>query len=249
MPDRSTRRGVLGQFLCWSAFGATGLVPRPGRGEPKLAAAYPGILKFAVARDGAPLGVVMQRFGRNGADAITEVFIDFDVTFAGIALFRYEHRARERWRGGRLIALDSMTNDDGDRQAVMARATPDGLRVDGPSGRLMAPADILPSSYWHPRFVEQTRMLDSQRGRLLRFTIGAAGRETITALERAVECTRYALRGDVDLDAWYDDRRVWQKMAFTIAGNFIEYSRVAPDSSDAAAFGLPLRDGRRLPDG
>ena len=220
---------------------------RPAAAGIELAAAYPELLKFEVTRDGAPLGVVMERFGRDGDDAVAEVFIDFKVEFARIALYRYEHRSRERWRGGRLVALDSVTNDDGAAQRVAARADPGGLRVDGEAGRITAPADILPSSYWHPRFVEQRRMLDSQFGRILEFTITDAGRETVTALGRPVDCTRYAMRGDIDLDFWYDDRRVWQKMSFTIAGGFIEYTRVAPAPADAVRFGAALRDGRTLP--
>ncbi|MEQ8397787.1 DUF6134 family protein [Thalassobaculum sp.] len=209
-----------------------------------LARAYPEILKFAVTREGSPLGVVMERFGSDGTDDITQVYIDFKVDIAFITVYRYEHRSRERWRDGRLFALDTVTNDDGEAQQVTARASSNGLLVDGTQGRIVAPADILPSSYWHPRFVEQSRMLDSQLGRILDFTITKAGSETIEALGRPTPCTRYAMRGDIDLDFWYDADRVWQKMTFTIGGGFIEYTRVAPDPADAALFATPLRDGR-----
>ena len=207
---------------------------------PALAAAYPPILKFEVTRNGSPLGVVMERFG----GGITEVYIAFQVDLAFITVYRYEHSSRERWRDGQLVALDTVTNDDGEAQKVTARATATGLQVDGKQGRLVAPAGILPSSYWHPRFVEQSRMLDSQLGRLLDFTITAVGPETVEALGKPTACTRYAMRGDIDLDFWYDADRVWQKMTFTIGGGFIEYTRVAPDPADTALFATPLRDGR-----
>lgn len=241
-PTLDRRRFVLGL--------AGGLVlptARPAAAGVELAAAYPGILKFEVTRKGSPLGVVMERFGSDRGDGIVEVFIDFRVDLAMLTLYRYEHRARERWRGGRLVALDSVTNDDGAAQQVTARAAGDRLRVSGEQGELTAPPDILPSSYWHPRFVEQRRMLDSQLGRVLEFAITEAGRETVAALGRPVDCTRYAMRGDVDLDFWYDDRRVWQKMAFTIKGGFIEYTRVEPAPDDHLRFASPLRDGRRSP--
>ncbi len=238
------RRRLIGGLAC---AGALALGGRPAASAPTLASAYPEILKFAVTRDGSPLGLVMVRFGRAGGDGIAEVYIDFAVSFAGISLYRYEHRARERWRDGRLAALDSVTNDDGADQAVTARIRPDGLLVNGMRGPLTAPTDILPSSYWHPRFVEQSRMLDSQLGRIVDFTIRPAGTETVLALGRPVETRRYAMRGDIDLDFWYDSNRVWQKMAFTIAGSAIDYTRVVPVPGDAALFGTPLRDGRSLP--
>ncbi|GHD40438.1 hypothetical protein GCM10017083_03710 [Thalassobaculum fulvum] len=241
----TSRRSFVGGLACFGGLSLGGV--RPAAAGIELVAAYPEILKFAVTRDGAPLGVVMERFGHDGVGATAEVFIDFKVTFAGLALYRYEHRSHERWRDGRLFALDSVTNDNGTGQAVSARARRDGLHVEGTDGRLVAPADVLPSSYWHPRFVEQNRMLDSQRGRILDFEIAEVGPETVTALGRPVDCTRYAMRGDIDLDFWYDARRVWQKMSFTIKGSFIEYTRVAPGPADHARFGAPLRDGRRVP--
>lgn len=242
-PILDRRRFVLGL----AATGGGLMLPSPAWPDAGLAAAYPEILKFDVTREGAPLGVVLQRFGREGGDGIAEVYIDFKVDFAMLTLYRYEHRARERWRDGRLVALDSVTNDDGAAQAVTARAEGNGLAVTGEQGPLTAPPDILPSSYWHPRFAEQRRMLDSQVGRILDFTMSATGRETVIALGGPVDCTRYAMRGDIDLDIWYDDRRVWQKMSFTIGGGFIEYSRVAPGTQDALRFTAPLRDGRTLP--
>lgn len=218
----------------------TGGAAAAGRG---LAAAYPEILKFDVTRNGSPLGVVMERFG----DGITDVYIAFKVDLAYITVYRYEHRSREHWRDGRLVALDTVTNDNGEAQKVTARATAAGLEVNGKAGRLVAPADILPSSYWHPRFLDQTRMLDSQLGRILEFSITAVGTETIEALGKPTACTRYAMRGDIDLDFWYDSDRVWQKMTFTIGGGFFEYTRVPPVPGDAQRFTTPLRDGRAVP--
>ncbi len=241
----TSRRSFVGGLASIGGLSLCGV--RPVAAGIDLVAAYPEILKFAVTRDGSPLGVVMERFGHDGVGATAEVFIDFHVTFAGFVLYRYEHRSRERWRDGRLFALDTVTNDNGRGQAVAARGRSDGLHVDGTDGRFVAPADVLPSSYWHPRFVEQNRMLDSQRGRLLEFGITEVGPETVTALGRPVDCTRYAMRGDIDLDFWYDARRVWQKMSFTIDGSYIEYTRVAPEPADRARFGAPLRDGRRIP--
>lgn len=245
MPVTIDRRRLIGGLACAGGLAFCGV--RPAAGGPALAAAYPEILKFAVTRDGSLLGVVMERFRPDGGDGLAEVYIDFVVGFAGIALYRYEHRARERWRSGRLTALDSVTNDNGTDQAVTARSGSDGLQVDGMRGRLVAPPGILPSSYWHPRFVEQRRMLDSQLGRIVEFTISPVGVETIVALGRPVETRRYAMRGEIDLDFWYDADRVWQKMSFTIGGSFIEYTRVAPEPGDAGRFGTPLRDGRGLP--
>lgn len=241
----TSRRSVLGGM---AAAGVTALCGGAGAlAAPSLASAYPSVLKFRVQRDGNPIGHVMERYRPEGDDLRVDVFIGFVVTLAFIPVYRYEHRAREIWREGRLVRLDTVTNDNGEPQSVAGRAVPDGFAVRGPDGGLTAPADILPSSYWHPRFTETSRMLDSQLGRILEFDIAKVGRERIEALGRSVEADRFAMRGDVDLDFWYDADRVWQKMAFTIKGGFMEYTRVAPSVEDEELLTSPLTTGINLP--
>lgn len=242
-----SRRSVIGGLAAAGAVSVWGLPD--AMAAPSLAAAYPGVLKFRVERDGTPIGHVMERYQADGDTLRVDVFIAFQVKLAFITVYRYEHRAREIWRDGRLVRLDSITNDDGDAQRVAARAGSGGLVIEGPQGGLTAPADILPSSYWHPRFTEQSRMLDSQKGRILEFDIARVGSERIEALGRPVDADRFAMRGDIDLDFWYDSDRVWQKMAFTIKGGFMEYTRVAPGPADAALFASPLSTGDTLPTG
>ena len=244
-----TRRGVLGGM---AAGGAAALVGGPlgatgALAAPSLASAYPSILKFQVKRDGNPIGHVMERYRPVGQDLQVDVFISFLVSLAFIPVYRYEHRAREIWREGRLVRLDTVTDDNGEPQSVTGLAQADGFAVTGTEGALIAPADILPSSYWHPRFTDSSRMLDSQLGRILEFDIAKVGSERIEVLDRRVEADRFAMRGDVDLDFWYDSDRVWQKMAFTIKGGFMEYTRVAPTAEDEGLFGSPLSNGTALP--
>lgn len=242
---RFSRRAIVGGM---AAAGASAFLPSSAaQSAPALASAYPTLLKFRVERDGNTIGTVMQRYGSSGDDLTVETAIGFLVTLAFIPVYRYEHRARETWRDGRLIRLDTVTNADGDTQKVAGRAGADGFTVDGPAGALIASADILPSSYWHPNFTAADRMLDSQKGRILEFDISKVGSERIEALGRPIDADRFAMRGDIDLDFWYDADRVWQKMAFTIKGGYMEYTRIAPGPEDAAVFTAPLSTGLTLP--
>ncbi|MDF1791832.1 MAG: DUF6134 family protein [Thalassobaculaceae bacterium] len=245
MTGHLTRRSVLGGMTAAGAASVLG-IPQASA-TPTLASAYPKILKFRVERDGSPIGHVMERYQPMGEDLRVDVFIAFQVKFAFITVYRYEHRAREIWREGHLVRLDTVTNDDGDPQQVRGRAGSGGLAVEGPQGALIAPAGIFPSSYWHPRFTEQSQMLDSQLGRVLEFDISKVGSERIDVLGQPVDTDRFAMRGDIDLDFWYDAERVWQKMAFTIKGGYMEYTRVAPGPEDGGMFMSPLSTGVSLP--
>lgn len=238
-----TRRSVL------AGLAGTGVMATaPAFAGVELATAYqPPILKFQVQRDGSPIGLVAERFQARGNRLQVDVYIELVVKLAFIPVYRYEHRSREVWDGGRLVRLDAVTNDDGEAQAVQARALGDGLAVSGPSGDLTAPGDILPSSYWHPQFMQQSRMLDSQKGRILEFTIANKGIERIGVQDnRTIEANRYAMRGDIDLDFWYDSKERWRKMSFTIKGGFMEYFEMAGAPSDQDLFGSPLSTGARV---
>ena len=238
-----TRRSVL------AGLAGTGVIATaPAFAGVELATAYqPPILKFQVQREGSPIGVVLERFEARGNRLQVDVYIEFVVKLAFIPVYRYEHRSREIWEGGRLVRLDTVTNDDGDAQAVQARVRGGDLAVSGPSGDLTAPGDILPSSYWHPRFMQQSRMLDSQKGRILEFTIADKGIERIGVQNaQMIEANRYAMRGDIDLDFWYDSRERWRKMSFTIKGGFMEYFEMAGAPSDQNLFGSPLSTGARI---
>jgi len=201
---KTTRRAVLAGMGGLGLAGA--MTHRPVQAASQLASAYrPPILKFRVEREGNPIGVVMERFQVEGDTLRVDVFIEFAVKLAFITVYRYEHRSREIWKGGRLVRIDTVTNDDGDAQAVNGAADGDRFKATGIFGPVEAPANILPSSYWHPDFVDQTRMLDSQKGRIMEFAITDEGSQQIEVQNaRQVAATRYAMRGDVDLDFWYD---------------------------------------------
>ena len=93
-------------------------------------------------------------------------------------VYRYVHRNTEVWQGDRLVSLDTRTDDNGDSFTVSARRTAEGIEVEGAEGRVLAPADILPTSYWRGDTINQTRLLDTQRGVIRQVAFSRAGRET-----------------------------------------------------------------------
>ncbi len=182
-------------------------------------------LHFTVYRDGERIGFHSVTFRRDGQELHVEVDIDFEITFAFVTLYRYSHHNHEIWRDGRLVSLKSRTDDNGDSYRVSARATAEGLRVEGSAGDFVAPAGVLPTSYWHPDTVDQSRLLDSQHGRLLDITVKPAGYERIERGDGTVRAKRYEIDGDLDLTIWYGPERDWTKLAFTVKGSDIVYRR------------------------
>ena len=189
----------------------------------RAAIATDGRIAFDVLREGSPIGRHVIGFRNDGGDLLVDIDIALDVKFAFLTLYRYRHRNRERWRDGRLISLNSETDDDGTPHWVRAKATGGSLRVDSGEGSFTAPAGTLPTSYWNPRTVEQRQLLDSQHGRLLSVEVRPGAEDYVMLPLGAQNARQYRMAGDLKLDLWYGPRGEWLKLAFTVKGAEIEY--------------------------
>jgi hypothetical protein len=180
-------------------------------------------LDFAIQRGQSEIGRHVIDFRRDGTDLHVEIAIDIEVRLFFLTAFRYAHRSHETWRDGRLVAIDTRTDDDGTEWRVSGRAAADGFRVDGSSGSFVAPADILPTSYWSTETTRRTALLDTQRGRLATVTFEHTGRERIATDAGPVEAERYTMRGDLAATLWYTPTGEWVKLAFEAKGETVEY--------------------------
>ena len=183
--------------------------------------------RFTVLRDGTAIGTHRIQVERTGNETRVAVDIDLQVKLAFITVYRYAHRNREVWRDGRLLSIDSRTDDDGKAEFVRGRASGGAFEVRSTAGDYTVPADVVPTSYWRRSTVEQGRLLDSQKGRLLDVRIEPAGTEASGAV------TRYRMRGDLDLDLWYDDRDRLRRIAFDYKGSRFDYVEAGPGRSVA----------------
>ena len=187
---------------------------------------------FDVLRKGRPLGSHRIAFTRDGDKLIVDVDIALKAKFAFITVYRYRHHNREVWQDGRLVAIDTRTDDNGKSFTVSGRATPDGFAVtrtdqDGEETEVVEET-IIPTSYWHPATTDQSRLLNTQTGRIAELTIEPTGADTVAFPNVDVPATGYATTGDIRLSLWYDAERCFLKLAFTAPGDgaLIDY-RVA----------------------
>ena len=189
---------------------------------------------FSVLRSGLPIGRHVIAFERSGNDLLVDIEIELEIKFAFLTVFRYQHRNRERWRDDRLIALDSETDDDGTPHWVKARATDNGLQIKSDGGDLLAPAELMPTSYWNPRTIEQNRLLDTQRGGILEVAVQAAGKERLEVPLGPTDARLYRVAGDLNLDLWYGPEGELLKLAFEARGAEIEYDALETARPDAS---------------
>ena len=169
-----------------------------------------GVLAFDVMREGNDIGDHRYTFLENGKALSVQVETDVAVKLPliGVTVFRFEHESHETWRDGRLSALRSKTNDDGEEH-----------QVD------LANAQGFPASLWNDAILGQTVLLNMVDGRSMKASVVDVGPETVQAKGKAVPAHHYRLSGDLERELWYDASGMLVKVAFTADdGSHIEYT-------------------------
>ena len=182
------RRAPLIAALCvWPLAVAASDAPN----EPVSTSAW----TFRVLLDGQPIGE--HRFRLSGAREAERTLVSeaqFTVRWLGIALYRYQHRAVERWRGDCLAALSADTDDNGTRTQVSAQAQDAQFDVTAPAPQ-SARGCVMSFAYWHPALRTQQRLLNAQTGRIEPVRITLLGEAPLEQGARSVLATGWRIHG------------------------------------------------------
>lgn len=183
-------------------------------GAAHAAAPRDGKLDFAVLRDGEPIGSHEMSFRRDGDALAVDVRTRVAVKVLFVTAYRFEHDGRELWRDGRLVRLDSVTDDDGTKHSLHVEANGRGLQVVGDGQTAEIDAAMLPASLWHEGVVRSGALLNTLDGRTMAVRVEDLGQETVTARGRAVPARHYRITGDLERELWYDADAVLVRVRF-----------------------------------
>lgn len=173
--------------------------------------------RFRIIRDGSDIGEHLTIVRRAGDEVQVEVAVDIRVKLLGITAYRYEMESKEVWKAGRLVSLDSRTDDDGDKETARVRAEGDRLISEG-TWNGEAPGRSATTTYWAPEFRGRPTWISTQTGKPLGVTVARAGTESIPGLSGSLDCTRWKAAGDLELELYYDARDEWMGNAFDAGG-------------------------------
>ncbi|MBI1199755.1 MAG: hypothetical protein GC203_18000 [Phenylobacterium sp.] len=189
--------------------GAAGLVMAPG-----AALAAPNRLAFQVFRNGTRVGDHQITFTGDDAARTVTTDVTMVVKLGPVPVFKYRHKAVERWAGGKWASVETSTNSNGKMQTVSAQAMGGYVQIDGPAGSIRGPADAVPLSHWnqasfgHPLF-------NQQEGKMLKVRCSQ------------VAAGHWAIRGETEIDDFYDAKGDWMALKGKLDdGSTMEYRRV-----------------------
>lgn len=185
-------------------------------------------LTFRILRKGSVIGAHSVNFGQDDDGLTVSIAMDVAVGIGPLILFRYHHNATERWRGNRLMFMQTETNDDGTRDWVTARRDSDGIAIEGSRDRpYTAPPDAMPGSHWNPQML-RVPVINTQTGRLLRPRVTLVDEEKVAlGSGTTVAAKHFSVRGDANIDTWYDASPSWVALRFIAhEGSEIRYERI-----------------------
>jgi hypothetical protein len=181
-----------------------------------------GVIAFDVLRNGRPMGTHRLDFHRAGDRLIVNIAIDLEVRLV-VSIYRYVHRSREVWVDGRLVEIDTTTDDDGRVYRVAGRVGSDGFNVESTAGRFVAPVELMPTSYWHERMIKGRPLFDTQEGKVIATEIVGPIEDVLNVEGKSIPVRVYDVSGDLKLHLWYGTDGRWLKLRFTARGSEIDY--------------------------
>jgi hypothetical protein len=170
--------------------------------------------------------------GARAGDWEVAVDINLLIDLGWFGEITYVHSSRESWRGGRIVQLESRTDDDGDVCSVSGRAAGDKFRLAGPSGPVDAPGHLMTSNgTWSESICRQSRIIDATGGTVVELVaipegvaetgLGSPGSDGSESggPARAYQVTCPMIAGSF----WYDTAGLWMRSRLVRRGHKIDY--------------------------
>ena len=210
--------GVLNQTALICGIFIFGLAFSEGHGKERSSIA------FNINRDGSEVGRHTVEFYKIGRDLHVDIAIDINIKVLFIPVYSYKHRNAEIWRDGKLLSITTETNDDGEEHWVKGKAEKGLFRVSSSSGDFIAPATIIPTSYWSQKTTAQSILLDTQHGKLLDVTVTQIDDTVLSTPGANIPARHFVITGDLELSLWYSQSGGWVKTAFQVGGAEFSYT-------------------------
>ena len=180
-------------------------------------------ITFKIVQDGSNVGRHSVQFSKVGTDLHVDIAIDIDIRVLFIPIYSYRHRNKEIWRNGKLMSIQTHTDDNGEKHWVKGKYADNSFVINSSSGSFSAPSSIIPTSYWLQKITSQSLLLDTQHGKLLNVNINRLDDDILNLGNKRKIVHPFVISGDLNLTLWYSRTGEWVKTAFKVDNTAIEY--------------------------
>jgi hypothetical protein len=186
---------------------------------------YPNGIEYDVYRKGKKIGQHKVIFKREDGQLIVDTEFKIKVKIFFVTVYRFIFDVAGTWQDGKLVSMTGEVNDNGKKIKIDAYVDYDGkFYTTGKKGAFVADTWVYPTNHWNIGAVDQSVVLNTLTGNLVKVEVVRHGIETVETVTGPVEAEKFEYTGDLrDINVWYDSEGRWVKMVFTTkAGETIE---------------------------
>lgn len=155
-----------------------------------------------------------------------ETTVDVSVSLGIFGDITFYHHSIEEWKNGRLVRLESETNDDGEKFSVVGRVEGDEFVTDGPDGRFRAAGRLLTTNdVWTESFCQQKEVIDSATGGVIGIVADPATGETTKAVTRQDLRPYDVVSAKITGQLLYNESGIWTGGTLQRNGQEIDYDQ------------------------
>ena len=196
---------MLGALVAATAAAQAPPAPAPAAQTPPVQVPA-GTLRYAILRNGDPIGTHTIEIGRTGPETNVRITTDLTVTVLFVTAYRLQHSATERWVKDQLVAFNSTTDNNGTRHKVTATGGASGVEVNADGNTSKVDKNVVPESLWNPEMLKRKTAFNTQDGQVGPLAVTDAGAEELSIDGRAIKAHHYGVKAKYSQDVWYDER-------------------------------------------
>lgn len=157
-----------------------------------------------------------------------ETNINVSVSLGIFGDITYDHHCVEEWENGRLRALMSKTNDDGEKFQVTGQATGSDFVTQGPDGQYRSPRQLMTTnSLWTENFCAQDEVIDAATGGVIGVVIDPINNRRRSRTEKQQQLSSYdVVSAKITGELLYDTAGIWSGGILQKNGQEIKYEQV-----------------------
>ena len=149
----------------------------------------------------------------------------FDVKFLFINAYSYRHDNIERWSGQCLDSINAVTDDNGELYKISGKVIDNAFVINTAEQNNEYSPCIKSFAYWDKDFLNETYLLNSQTGEMIKVSSEFIGNDTIRHMGEEINARHYRLRGEnLQIDLWYSYDDHWLALeSLTESGRVVRY--------------------------
>ncbi len=159
---------------------------------------------YEVLRKGKKIGTHTISFYNDGDTLKVLAETNMKVKVLFITAFKYKYISEETWQNGELLNVKTSVNDNGKKFSTFVTRSGDDFLINTNDQETNISNNCMTTNHWNKTVVNYDALLNTVTGDVMPVKIDADTNDE----------NRFLVRGDLNIDTFYNDRGDWLGMEF-----------------------------------